>query len=197
MTYTPYSNDNQKFSDKAHEVARKRIYPFIFNTEEKNLQFTSTSLALGEKEKILDGEMGIDRIVEVVVKNVRKALKFTVQERFRRMKFAKWRDITITEWNHRTNLPSELYKINAGIFVYGYFNETTGEFQDAIAVDTTSLLYRLARREIDYTVEPNPRTDQTFYCFKFDALEQAGTVLYHLRPDQTIYSTHDTQWELF
>ena len=64
---TPYSEGNQLFSDEAHLAAQTLIYPILFNIPRELLKFTTTSLSVGEKEKILDGEMAIDRLVSVKV----------------------------------------------------------------------------------------------------------------------------------
>ena len=174
---TPYSKDNQAFSDLAHLSAQSLIYPKLFNIGKSQLEFESTSLSMGDKQKILDGQMAVDRIVKVSVNWFNAPIEFTVQERFRRPEFARYKDITITEWNHKTNVKSELYKLNAGIFLYGYFDDNLEVFDDWIAVNTTSLLHRLVVRKPKIKLEFNPRSNQSFYCLEFEHLEKAGVVL--------------------
>ena len=187
---TPYSDKNQKFSDLAHISAQEKIYPLLFNARNEALKYTSTSLSMGEKEKILDGEMAIDRLVKVKVDWFRNDLEFAIQERFREKKFASFRDVTITEWNNKTNLPSELFKIHAGIFLYGYFDTDINDFIDWIAFDVTALLHRLVTRKQTIrtfaeakikktyiTRSHNERSGQDFLNFRFDDLEKAGVVL--------------------
>ena len=174
---TPYNQENQDFSNKAHLLAQQAIYPALFNVSRDYMEFESTNFSGGEKQKILDGQMAVDRIVKVSVKWFNAPIEFTIQERFRRITFERFKDITITEWNHRSNVKSELYKLNAGIFVYGYFDENQNVFSDWIAVNTTELLHRLVIREPGLSLEMNPRSNQTFYCFKFKDLENAGVVL--------------------
>lgn len=137
MARTLYEQDNADFSNRAHMRARDVLYPRIFNVRRERLQFEDTLLAQSDRAKILDGEMGVDRIVRVTIHNLHAPLMFTVQERFRRPEFAKYQDMTVTEWNHASNSPSELYKINAGLFVYGYFDERSGRFPDAIVISVT------------------------------------------------------------
>lgn len=174
---TAYSDGNQKFSDKAHLAAQTQIYPVLFNVDNDQLRFTTTSLSLGAKERILDGEMAIDRIVSVKVAWFKAEIEFTIQERFRRKQFVKYQDITITEWNNATNLKSELFKLNAGIFVYGYFDIENKNMIDWIAIDTATLLHQLIIKEPDVNRGNNPRSNQSFLVFDFNYLSDIGVVL--------------------
>jgi len=174
---TPYSNKNQLFSDLAHTASQSQIYPILFNVNKDQLTFKSTSLSMGDKEKILDGEMAIDRIVKVRVKWFKDDIEFIIQERFRREKFMKYQDVTITEWNHATNIKSELFKLNAGIFVYGYYDNKNDEILDWIAFNTVGLLHRLVIRCPSVIRGFNKRSSQSFLTFKFDHLEKAGLIL--------------------
>ncbi|MFW6024811.1 MAG: hypothetical protein ACOCRX_00570, partial [Candidatus Woesearchaeota archaeon] len=89
------------------------------------------------------------------------------------------KDITVTEWNNASNQPSELYKITAGVFLYGYYDEIDSRFIDAIAIDTNLFLYKLTVNAIKYRKRRN-RKQQDFLAFTFDDLEQAGVVLFRL-----------------
>lgn len=179
MARTLYEKDNADFSNRAHMRARDVLYPRIFNARRERLAFEDTLLAQSERAAILDGEMGVDRIVRVTVRNLPAPLVFTVQERFRRPEFAKYQDLTVTEWNHASNLPSELYKINAGLFLYGYFDERTSVFVDAIAIGVTDMLLAIATRRLRYDRRWNKKR-QTFLALRFDDMERAGIVRFRL-----------------
>lgn len=179
MARTLYEQDNADFSNRAHMRARDVLYPRIFNARRERLAFEDTLLAQSERAAILDGEMGVDRIVRVTVHNLPAPLVFTVQERFRRPEFAKYQDLTVTEWNHASNLPSELYKINAGLFLYGYFDERTSVFVDAIAIGVTDMLLAIATRRLRYDRRWNKKR-QTFLTLRFDDMERAGIVRFRL-----------------
>ena len=177
---TPYSQANQNFSNQAHEAAQRLIYPYVFNAvtgTDIDLEFESTSLGTSDRATILDGQMAVDRIVRVYNPGFNAPLEFTVQERFRRTRYAAFKDITITEWNHAHNVKSELYKLNAGLFVYGYFDQETKTFLDWIVVDTTKMLVCLNNGEVTHTLDMNPRSDQTFIGLKFQDLRDAGLVI--------------------
>lgn len=185
MAKTIYQPENAEFSDKAHIAARTKLYPYIFNKHHNQLLFENISSDTSPKGRILDGEMGVDRLLKVTVPDLRNPLVFTVQERFRRPSYAKFKDITITEWNNASNQPSELYKINAGIFLYGYYDINTNAFIDAIAINTTDLLIMLAKQQIEFSSNSNQK-QQNFLTFKFDDLYKADLVLYQLSKQQEL-----------
>jgi len=180
---TLYEQDNADFSNRAHLRARDVLYPRIFNVRREQLEFEDTLLAQSDRAAILDGEMGVDRIVRVTVHNLPAPLVFMVQERFRRPEFARYRDLTVTEWNHASGQPSELYKINAGLFVYGYFDENSGRFSDAIVIGVTDMLFALAQGRLRYERRMNKK-QQSFLAFRFEDLERAGVVRYWLTREQ-------------
>jgi hypothetical protein len=181
---TEYTPENGEFSNKSHRAARALLYPRLFGVPMESLSFEDTLLKDSERGRILDGEMGVDRIVRVAVQQLHGPLVFTVQERFRRPEHAGWRDLTITEWNHASNMPSELYKINAGLFLYGYYDEARNHFLDAIVVSVTDLLLAVTRSNITYTSNRNKKR-QTFLGFKFDDMAKAGIVRFWLSKERT------------
>jgi hypothetical protein len=180
MASTVYETQNAEFSNAAHLAAQTLLYPAIFKTDASKLKFESTLLEDSARGAILDGEMGVDRMVHVEVEKLHQPLVFTVQERFRRPEWLTWQDLTVTEWNNASSLPSELYKINAGLFLYAYYDETAKAFCDAICINTTGLMQCIATGGITYTKRRNKK-QQDFLAFKFDALHKAGLVTYRLK----------------
>lgn len=176
---TIYEPENADFSNSAHMAARRLLYPKIFHTSPEKLTYEDTLLHMSERGRVLDGEMGVDRIVRVTVPDLHAPLIFTIQERFRRPKFSKYKDLTITEWNSASDLPSELYKINAGIFLYGYYDEKLDKFIDAIAISVTDLLISMVKNQITYSKGGNKK-QQSFFAFKFNDLKLANVVIYWL-----------------
>lgn len=185
---TIYEAVNQKYSDACHNLARDLVYPKLFKVAPDCITYEQDTL-LGESSRgqILDGEMGVDRIVHCKVRGLTGELVFTIQERFRRPEFVKWQDLTVTEWNHATNLPSELSKINAGIFIYGYGNHSdtdkVTDFVEVLAINTTSLLYLLAIGGMTYKRGRNKKL-QSFLAFGFKELFSKRLVLYKYPDEQ-------------
>lgn len=174
---TPFSQGNQDFSDLAHEAAQSLIYPKVFGCDRSLMAFSRASVSEGGERAILDGQMAVDRLVAVTVPGLRGPVEHMVQERFRRTKYAHYRDITITEWNCDTNQKSELYKIKAGLFLYGYFDESRGEFGEVIVINTSALLFAISTGSLNIgRPRKNERSNQTFVSFSFADLHRAGVV---------------------
>jgi hypothetical protein len=174
---TPYSKENQALSDAAHLASQSQVYPFALMCENQLIEFECTSLSVGDKAAILDGEMGVDRIVRVLPSGLRKPISFCVQERFRNIKYSGYQDLTITTWNKKTEQPSELYKINAGLFLYGFFDSSSCEFGDWIMVNTSSMLLCLTSGRVKYTTCTNPRSGQEFIGIKFADLYRSNSMI--------------------
>lgn len=176
--FTPYSQDNQDFSDKAHAAAQSLVYPHLFKCDQASMEFERASVSDGGEKAILDGQMGVDRLVKVTVRGLRNPIQHTVQERFRRPGYRTYRDITITEWNHASSTPSELYKIKSGIFVYGYFDEENHAFGEVIAFDVTAFLMAITTGRLPYGRNRNGKR-QDFISVTFKALHDANLVVWH------------------
>lgn len=188
MARTPHSQENALFTQKAHLAAQKKIYPYLFKVVPEALKFTDTTIKeAGEESKnsILDGEMGVDCITTIHVPHLRHPLQVTSQERFRRFddKYKEKRDLTVTEHNRSSDLPSELYKTASGIFVYGYYDEKENRFGEVVIADTAKLLLFLARNEIRGNKGYNPRSNQDFLGFPFGSLARCGVILAHFRTE--------------
>ncbi len=172
--------DNAGFSNKAHFAARKQIYPKIFNVSESQLIFEKIVFENSIRDEILDAELGIDCLVRVKVNLFRYPLVFAVQERFRREKYAKYRDITLTEYDLISGLPCEFYKLIAGLFLYGYFNDVQNDFSEVICVSVPSMLFSIINGDLEVRrrAKNNDVRPQSFITIPFESLEQAGLVLF-------------------
>ena len=58
---------------------------------------------------------------------------YTVQERFRRPKYARYRQVTATESNAATGSDGDFDKLKADLYVYGYYDH--GGFAEAVVLD--------------------------------------------------------------
>lgn len=169
---TPYSLSNQEFSDKAHKRARIDIYPNLFGVESNQIHYIELANA---QER--DYNQGIDKSLSVSVPGFHGNLGITTQERFRRIKFAPFQDITLTEFNRNSGMLGELYKIEADLMVYGYYNSITDSFVDAIGVWVPLLKANIAQGKLNHSTGLNPRSNQDFICFKFCELEKLNGVV--------------------
>lgn len=183
---TPFSPIEKEFSDRAHAAARAQLYPGIFNVPADALSFEDTQLGMSFADGFLDGRMAIDRIVSVKTTFFPSPLQVTVQERFRRKKWAYKRDVTITEYNPRSDTPSELHKLNANLFIYGYYDDEADVFVEAVAVDVLRMVKLLCAGKLEYKRSQNKRTGQTFITIKFEALCDTGCMVYHHEETVTV-----------
>ena len=182
MAFTEFTQANADFSDAAHNIARQSVYPAFFGTSKIN--YENTSLYVSQEHQKRDAEQAVDRVCFVEVNNpmFKQPLKFTVQERFRRERFLSFQDITLTVWNNASNKPSELYKIEADYFVYGYFN---GRFLlDCIIVNMADLKLKICHNEISFTQRSNLK-QQDFIGIHFSQLQQAGVIVWRM-PKKTV-----------
>ncbi|HUT43318.1 MAG TPA: hypothetical protein VMW95_03185, partial [Desulfobacterales bacterium] len=132
---TPYSLKNRAFTDNIHMIAREKIYPYLFGVQPEEIEYCYPA-----ELEYLDLNFAIDKILKVKRRQGRTKYKFTytIQERFRPPEcYEKYKDITITLENTITGQPSELYKIAAQVFVYGYVDneENPSDFIYWVAVD--------------------------------------------------------------
>lgn len=176
---TPYSADNGAFSDRAHLAAQRLIYPRVFATSLERLIFEDTQYGGSERAHDYDATRGVDRRVGVIVDGLREPLYFTIQERFRQMNYARFRDITITEFNQMTSLPGELYKIEADLFTYAYFDDRRNCFGEGVVVDVALAKLRLCGGDLIYGRGKNPRSKQDFITLTFDNLRRANAIVWH------------------
>ena len=201
MARTPYDEGNAKHSEDAHLAARRLLYPIIFGVSEEHLEYKSVASQETEHDRILDSEMGIDRLIKVSIPNLLDTLNFTIQERFRRRyqrdetgkivkDYMTFNDITITEWNHASDLPSELYKISAGYFIYAYYDDPTDTFFRPIMVNTSDLLLAIVKNRITPGYGENKK-NQTFVTFTYGRLVTSGLVVFY--DDRVPGDHHRTQ----
>lgn len=181
MSATPFLQKNQDFSDRAHAAAKMQIYPIlfapVFGHKMHPMHIQSTTLSMGAKEAVLDGQLAVDRIVSIQSYAFRNKNRYTIQERFRKPEYASREDLTITEWNNATGQPSEFYKlINTNLFVYGYFDEITASFLSWIACWTSPMMHGIETGAIRFTTGANPRSRQEFIAIPFSELRKHGVV---------------------
>lgn len=175
MAKTLFEKANQAFSNKAHQLALRYIYPKIFGPL---VAVKNTGLEDGEIGEILDGKCGIDRIIYT-----RGGIPFSIQERFRDSSYAHRRDLTITKFNRASGEISELHKCIADYFIYGYLNESETGFIEVLVINYRELRRHISRGEIFFARELN-RKNQEFIAIPFWALEKKGVVAYHYTQDK-------------
>lgn len=167
MPRTVFSRERFAFTQRAHAAARQQLYPLMYPGGVAFHDVTKTARDL---------DYAIDCELDVTVTGLRGPVRIGVQERFRTPQNLHYGDVSITEWNLATDRPSELHKLGAHMFVYGFYDAERDHICLAVAVDVGLLQWALAHDELAY--ERRYRGDQSFVVFKFAALRDLGAVLY-------------------
>jgi hypothetical protein len=170
---TAFSQSNWDKTHAAHLAAREQFYPKLWPNAVK-IEYLDTTGATA------DLKYGIDVIVAVTSPDtkLRGPIKFFIQERFREPYYRKFGDATITEWNTVTNLPSELHKIAAHIFVYGYYDPARNLITEAVAIDVPRILHEIAKANLKYSRSPRVTNDQTFIGIDFKELRRVNAIMH-------------------
>lgn len=173
---TPYSTANADYSSRAHLCARRVIYPRLFGGCVLGYE-TQGSVRTNARWEVLDGTLGIDRVILVTAPKARRPFTFTSQERFRQPSFQRFDDVTITARNMATNQPSELHKLAAMLFVYGFYDAAQDVLTSWVALNTVTLMLALTNRSLPYTTSINPRSQQAFISISRSNLRSVGAVI--------------------
>lgn len=183
MSQTPYTQEFAAFTNEAHKVATQQFYPQCFGVPTDRITWDgATLLDSGTRGQVLDGEMAIDHIARVKLDGLNAPLQVTIQERFRQPEFERFDDVTITEWNHRTGKPSELHKIAANLFVYGYYDQTQRVIMKAVALSVPHVLLFLLTQSAEAICASRCGTkkDQTFLRLTTAQIRDNGLAVYDL-----------------
>lgn len=165
---TTFSVSRMEDSKLAHLAAQQQFYPLLF---------PRVLLAFEDTVKtVKDMEYAVDCIVAVSLRQLRAPLRFSVQERWRSdLEAMRWGDITVTEWNLDSGLPSELHKLGAQLFVYGFYDKPADRIVAAVAIDVPRMIRALSLGKLRY--RERRRGDQSFLCFDLRDLEAIGAVI--------------------
>ena len=165
---TTFSEDRMAFTKAAHLAAQTQFYPHMFPGAK--VEFEDT---VGTAH---DLTYAIDCQLAVTVPAFRAPLRISVQERWRIPAEMHWGDVTITEWNLASDMPSELHKLAAQLFVYGFYDADSDAIVAGIAVDVAGVHIALTRGDLSY--QRRNRVDQTFIGIDNRELEALGAVVY-------------------
>lgn len=171
---TSFSAGNFSFSSKAHLAAERQFYPKLWPGA--TISFLDTTKA------VEDLVYAVDCIAEVSLPDpdARAPIKFYIQERWRKPSYRKFTDMTVTEWNLRTNQPSELHKLAAQLFVYGFYDESTDMIVEGYAVDICRMQHCNARGELKYERRRRSSGDQSFIAIELDHLQEIQALMFDL-----------------
>jgi hypothetical protein len=158
---TPFDIANFDFSKKAQSVAAQRHYEKAFGRG----RLVKTDYRKLDQDYSIDGiwiSSGGDT--------------YSIQERFRRTKYAHYRELTVTDFKHGTENEGSWRKIQANYFVYGYFEPNVG-FKELVICSVDAI----KNSGIEPTTQYYKRKNLTFLCYPIDELIAKDTTIYHYR----------------
>jgi hypothetical protein len=173
---TAFSQRNSAFSAAVHAEARQAIYTALWPG--------ATWTVLHQSGTPLDLLCAVDECVRVCPSpslglSLRAPIEFTIQFRYRREDagYRDRRDVTITEWNLDSGEPSELHKLYAHYFVYGWFDERAQRITAVQVVNVPRMMSALVKGDLG-NASPwrRPGGDQSFRAFKISDLAAAGAL---------------------
>lgn len=167
---TIFHADRAAFSRRAHKAAEAQIYKTAFG------EYVSIESAVGSDD---DLKSGIDYRIRVYSRSVAEPIQFTVQERWRRPRASRFREITMTEYDIQTRSYGEMYKIAADFLMYGYYNEKKRAFGEVIIVPVSALLLLLAKGAVEGGRKQIESKNAIIRTVPFDELFARRLVAYH------------------
>lgn len=193
---TVYEPSQAEFSRLAHMAARRLVYAPLFSVAPELIEYEDVRVQTGLRGEIFDGELGIDVIVRPDFSTAQGAMRhpatqlqsrlhFYVQERFRRTSYKHFADVTFTEFNHASRQPSELYKIAAGLMIYGLYDHARDGFIKAYAIDVSRVLLAIQRGQLRFQKKMNKKR-QSFVCIKLEELHGCNCLLWQLKREDCL-----------
>lgn len=170
MTYT---NTETEFSNATHDALIKNNF-YIKLFKNKNIKIISTTVTrknYTKEAQMLDQNYGVDYRI-IINDGEWNEISFTIQERFRRLKYKSYQDLTI-RYETKCGFKSELSKINADYFIYGYAEVIDDIVQpnQIIVVNIPILKMAFAMNKLSYTTRM-AYDGAKFITFKFSNLSK-------------------------
>lgn len=201
MTGQMSDRETWDFTKDGHEAAERDLYPKVFETlygpdRMKHIDW-DVEYHPGEYDDDLhdlDAKHGIDATVFVEC-DFRTPLPVYLQERWRDPDYQTFQDITITEWNKASGTPSELGKIKADHFAYGYYNQDNDEILEAVIVDVAGIKNALISGDVEYDDSYENHRRQTMVAISFEELARSNIQYLHYRDGCLDYNGYDGKQE--
>lgn len=170
-----FTPENDMFTRRAHEKA----YPLVYQQWLPD-DYILVDLQGTRADKVADKDF------EVVAWNpdLDTPIIFGVQERFRRIKYAKYRDITIAAKDHsKDDLDKQITRTAADFIVFGYYDDGKNELGETVVVNEATLRWLLVTEKVDFDQKTHGSKSVTFVGVPFDDLIEKGACVFHYQPN--------------
>jgi hypothetical protein len=126
----------------------------------------------------------IDIFVEVAYPGQPCTKTWNIQERWRDIKYNRYKDLTVTKFNTITNVPAELFAGRADFILYGYYDHRGRQFGDVIMVHFPALVNAYFEGRISGKEQNNGGLKkQDFVGLSFEDLKMEGLIRWSNNPD--------------
>lgn len=186
MSKTRFDPDRKAETERAHDAAVNQVYPHLFR-EDVDIKHTPTDRQDSKVHEVMDGQLAIDLKLEVEAPLLEQRVPLYVQERFRDPQYRTFQDLTVTKYNNASQNVSEVSKIAAQWIVYGYYEDTLHEIQEAVCVNVPILSRRLISGDVNVDENENDKR-QDFIGIGFGQLDELGALVCHI--DRTESAQH-------
>lgn len=173
MADSKFIPENERFGRRAHEAAWERVYmPFLpDDVVVVDLSWTKR-----------DAEQDEDREARVFLDGIDHPLDISIQERFRRIEYSDYREVTWTIYDHAHQQEGHLDDSEADFMVYGYYDDEEERLGETVVVNMSRLKYLLATGQVEYTTQYHRAQHNEFVAIPFDDLIEGGAVEEHYVP---------------
>jgi hypothetical protein len=178
MSRTRFDKDKKRTTERAHDAAVDHVYPHLFR-KGVDMEFTPTDRRDSKVHEVMDGQLAIDLKIEVEAPLLEQKVPLYVQERFRDPQYRSFQDLTVTKYNNASQRVSEVSKIAAQWIVYGYYEDSLDEVQEAVCVNVPILSRRLISGDVELDEKQNCKR-QDFIGIGFGRLDEIGALVCHI-----------------
>lgn len=173
-----YSNKQTNFSNAVHDKLMKlNFYEKLFdNNNIKVIDTTVTKPGYNKEAQILDQKYGVDYRIIAKIKLLGN-IPVTIQERFRDIKYKHYQSLTIRV-ETKTGLASELSKINADFFIYGYVDIINGIIKpnQIVVINVALIKQAIIMDKLQYTIHKN-YDGSGFIDIRFSDLSKINAII--------------------
>lgn len=176
------------FAEMAHKTATREFYPeFATDWGALDYELVETSaLGSGSEFAFLDQRLGIDVVMRIMTEKFPEPIPLFVQERWRRVKYAGFREVTMTHSKPGNGLPAQITRMIAPLFVYGYYHSGENRLYETLVIDMMKMYKLLATDVLETNEVRVVANDTRMIAISFDELIENDAVLFHFRPEMPV-----------
>lgn len=169
-----YDRERHNFSKRAHRAAWPVYKKWL----------PESALIIDLERSKRDVYRDEDYAVRVYLEKAGHHVEMSVQEKFRRMEHADYRDLTIAYYDGDRDGPLHLEDTWADYIVYGYYDDKADAVGEVIVVNMGEVKRLLSAGLVEYETREHGDKELEFLCIPFSEIEDTSAEVYHYnKPD--------------